>query len=83
MYVTSLDLAGNGVLTWADRLTSRHFYALISPNPPPGSNTCLLLTPPMIYGPWPLGDSMRSHYNQHSTIAPLGSLNLFVPLVGQ
>jgi len=77
------DPAGNGVLTWAERLTNRHYYALISPNPPPESNACVLLTPPMIYGRWPVGDEVRSHYNQHSRIAPLGSPNLFVPLIGQ
>jgi hypothetical protein len=77
------DPAGNGVLTWADRLTSRHYYTLISPNPPPELHACFLLTPPMIYGHWPVGDTIRSHYNQNSTTAPLGSPNLFIPLIGQ
>jgi hypothetical protein len=77
------DPAGNGVLTWADRLTSRHYYTLISPDPSPESNTCALLTPPIIYGNWPVGDTIRSHYNQHSTIAPFGSPKLFAPLIGQ
>jgi hypothetical protein len=77
------DPAGNGVLTWAERLTNKHYYTLIAPNPPPESNACVLLTPPMIYGRWPVGGEQRSHYNQHSTIAPLGSPNLFVPLIGQ
>jgi hypothetical protein len=77
------DAAGNGVLTWADRLTSRHFYALVSPNPPGQPQTCVLLTPPMMYGTWPVEDTLRSHYNQHSTVASLGSPSLFIPLIGQ
>jgi hypothetical protein len=77
------DPAGNGILTWADRLTSKHYYTLISPNPPGEINACVLLTPPMMYGKWPVSETIRSHYNLHSTTAPLGSPNLFIPLIGQ
>jgi hypothetical protein len=77
--VTS-DADGNGIITWADRMTHRHYYALISPEAPVDAQACLLITPPMMYGKWWVNPT--PHF-ENSTMAPLGSPNLFIPLIGQ
>jgi hypothetical protein len=77
--VTS-DADGNGILTWADRMTHQHYYTLISPEAPVVTNACILITPPMMYGNWWVNPT--PHF-ENSTMAPLGSPNLFIPLIGQ
>jgi hypothetical protein len=74
------DAGGNGILTWADRKSNMHYYTLVSPGAPTNANECHLLTPPMMYGEWWVNPT--DHY-EHSTMAPLGSPNLFIPLIGQ
>jgi hypothetical protein len=77
--VTS-DAEGNGILTWADRMTHKHYYALISSEAPEEAQACILITPPMMYGRWWVNPT--AHF-ENSTIAPLGSPNLYIPLIGQ
>jgi hypothetical protein len=77
--VTS-DADGNGILTWADRMTHKHYYALISSEAPEDTHTCILITPPMMYGRWWVNPT--PHF-ENSTMAPLGSPNLYIPLIGQ
>jgi hypothetical protein len=74
------DAGGNGILTWADRKTNKHYYALVAPNAPIKSYECHLLTPPMMYGEWWVNPT--EHF-ENNTTAPFGSPNLFIPLIGQ
>jgi hypothetical protein len=70
------DAGGNGILTWADRKTNKHYYALVAPNAPTKSHECHLLTPPMMYGRV-VGQS-NPHF-ENSTMPHSGSPNLFIP----